>query len=113
MYIVYIYNVPKSLSNIVNNSPREIHGEDKVIEISEEDCVKNFVPNAIPVQRNISFSLSLCFSVRLSLSLFLFLSFFFSASLFLATILFQHLFLMHIFYFSFTNLSIKGTRFIG
>ena len=68
-YIVYIYNVPKSLNNILNNSPREIHGEDKVIEISEEDCVKNFVPNAIPVQRNISFSLSLCFSVRLSLSL--------------------------------------------
>eukprot|EP00116_Pleurobrachia_bachei_P007810 sb/3468072/ len=29
---------------------KEINGEENIIEISEEDCVTNFVPNAIPVQ---------------------------------------------------------------
>ena len=33
-----------------NFIPREVNGEENIIEISQEDCVNNFVPNAIPVQ---------------------------------------------------------------
>ena len=36
--------------NVITCISREINGEENIIELTEEDCVTNFVPNAIPVQ---------------------------------------------------------------